>query len=72
MSKEILLNHDDIRHPVGICDVIEKEFQARDMDLHRHEALDVTDDFKKGVRRITVKNTKYFGIGDVPWHKGDK
>jgi len=69
MSKEIILNHKDIQHPVGICDVVEREFQKRDMDIHRHEALEVTDDFDKGVRKITVKNTKYFTIGKVPWHR---
>jgi hypothetical protein len=69
LSTEIILKHKDIEHPVGICDVTEREFKKKDMDIHVNEVTEVTDDFQKGVRRLTVKNTKYHFINSVPWHR---
>jgi hypothetical protein len=66
---EIIVNHDSIRDPQSITDVMEREFKARDMDIHRHEVTHLEDDHKKGVRKITIKNTKYFMMPQVPWKR---
>jgi hypothetical protein len=66
---EIIISHDKIRDPQSITDVMEREFKAKDMDIHQHEVTHLEDDHKRGVRKITVKNTKYFTVGDVPWRK---
>src|SRR4030065_321730 len=34
--------------------------KKHELNIHRHEATDIEDDYKKGVRRIKIKNTRYF------------
>ena len=60
---EILVKHSDIEHPDKITQEMVKKFKEKDLDLHVNEVTDLEDDFKKGVRRIKVKNTRYFFMG---------
>lgn len=69
MSKEIIVEHKDISNPQSITQVMEKTFKDNDLDIHKHEVEILEDDHRKGLRHLQVKNTKYFSIGDIPWHK---
>ena len=57
---EIIIPHNDIGSPDKITKEMEKKFKEHDLNIHRHEVTDIEDDYKKGVRRIKVKNTRYF------------
>lgn len=72
MAKEIKIDHKDIMDPQTITDINEALFEANDMDMHVNEMVKFEDDHKKGVRHITVKNTKYFNVPEVPWLKKKK
>jgi len=69
MSKEILIPHGEISNSQTITEVTDRKFKEQGLDLHKDEVTDLDDDFKKGVRKLTVKNTKYFYFPDIPWHK---
>jgi len=69
MTKEIILDHKDIEDPQTITQVTKNAFESKGLDLHRHEVENIDDDFKNKKRRLRIKNTKYFAIGNVPWHK---
>lgn len=60
MPKEIIVNHDDIRDPQTITQIMKNKFMEHDLDTKVNEVEVLEDDEKKGVRRILVKNTKYF------------
>jgi hypothetical protein len=67
MSKEILIDHKDIADPQTITAVNEKKFKEAGLDMHKNEVDALEDDHKKGVRRLKIRNPKYFG----PWrHRG--
>ena len=63
MPKEIVVPHKDLADPSTITQVNEKMFKDNDLDIHRHEVQDITDDFERKVRRYKIKNTKYFDMG---------
>lgn len=67
MATEILIPHKEIANSQTITEVMEAKFKEKDCDIHTHEVTHLEDDFKKGVRKIEVKNTKYFFIKDIPW-----
>ena len=69
MAKEIVISHDKINNPQTITQVMESEFKKHDVNIHQHEVTDLDDDYNKGVRKLTVKNTKYFTVPDLPWKK---
>ena len=69
MSKEISIKHDEIQDPQTITGIVENKFKEYGLDIHRHEVEDLQDDFKKGIRKLKIKNTKYYAIGRVPWHE---
>jgi len=66
---EIIINHNEIANPQTITDVMERKFQAKGLNIHVNEVTDLQDDHKKGVRKITVKGTKYFMMPQVPWKR---
>jgi len=41
---------------------MEKKFKEKDLNLHVNEVKELSDDHRKGIRRLQVKNTKYFFI----------
>lgn len=63
MSKEIRIPHSKIQNSQTITREMEREFEARDLNLHVHEVEQMDDDFKRGERILKVKNTKYFVMG---------
>lgn len=66
-DKEIIIPHDEIGNSQTITDVNIRKFKERGLDIHKHEVVDLTDDHSKGVRRLKIRNVKYFG----PWrHRG--
>lgn len=69
MAREIKINHKDIQDPQKITGVTKDAFKNEGLNIHTHEVQDLQDDFGKGVRILQVKNTKYFSIGKIPWHK---
>ena len=69
MSKEIIVEHKDIANSKTITNVMENIFKATGLNIHKDEVEILEDDHRKGIRRLQVKNTKYFSVGDVPWHK---
>ena len=60
MSKEINIPHSEIKDNQTITQVMEQKFKEQDLNLHVNEVEDMQDDHKKGIRRLRVKNTKYF------------
>jgi len=69
MPKTIRLQHDRISNPQSITEETTKAFRHNDVDIHTHEVTSIEDDFKRGERVLTVKNTQYYSVGDIPWHK---
>lgn len=69
MSREVIIEHGEISNPQTITQVMERKFEANDLDLHKHEVEVLEDDRRRGVRRLRVKNSKFFTIGEIPWHK---
>ena len=63
MSKEIVINHDEISNSQTITEVNIRKFREKGLDIHQHEVQSIEDDHKTGKRYIKVKNTKYYG----PW-----
>lgn len=64
--REIIINHSDIKDSKTITNVIENKFKENGLDIHRHEVEILEDDNRKGIRRLQVKNSKYFLV-KVPW-----
>ena len=60
MAKEVRVPFSKLRDPQTITSEMEAEFDARGLDMHRHEVESLEDDHKKGERVLKVKNTKYF------------
>ena len=60
MSKELIIPHSEIKDNQTITGVMERKFKEQGLDLHVNEVEDMQDDHKKGMRRLRVKNTKYF------------
>ena len=60
MSKELIIPHSEIKDTQVITGVMERKFKEQGLDLHVNEVEDMQDDHKKGVRKLRVKNTKYF------------
>ena len=60
MSKELIIPHSEIKDNQTITGVMERKFKEQGLDLHVNEVEDMQDDHKKGIRRLRVKNTKYF------------
>ena len=69
MSTEIIIPHENIRNSQTITHVMHTEFQSRGLNMHVNEVDRLEDDFKKGVRVLTIKSTKYFTVPDLPWLK---
>jgi len=67
--KEIRLKHEKISDPNTITEVTTKAFEKEGLNIHINEAESVEDDFRKGERILKIKNTKFFVIGDIPWHQ---
>ena len=65
MAREIVIPHSEISNSQTITDVQERIFKEHDVDMHKNEVDRLEDDHKKGVRVLTIRNTKYFG----PWSK---
>ena len=60
MSKELIIPHSEIKDTQAITGVMERKFKEQGLDLHVNEVEDMQDDHKRGVRKLRVKNTKYF------------
>lgn len=63
MSKEIIISHEEIKNPQEITQVNIRKFKEADLDIHVNEVDRLEDDHKKGVRILTIKNTKYHFMG---------
>lgn len=63
MTVEIEIPHDEIRDPQTITGRNIRAFKEKGLEIHRHEVTDLQDDFKRKVRVLKVKNTKYFDMG---------
>lgn len=64
---EFSVPHDDLQDPQAITPRIAQEFEKLGLDIHKHEVHTVEDDPRTRTRHVTVKTTKYFLVGDVPW-----
>ena len=69
MPKELLVQHNEIQNSQTITQVMERKFKEKDVNIHLNDVVDIQDDFKKGIRKISIKNSKLFFMGDVPWKK---
>lgn len=69
MSKEILIDHKEIQNPQTITQTVVNKFKEQGLDVHMNEVRVLDDDYKKGVRKLEVVNTKYFSVGNIPWKK---
>lgn len=66
---EIKIPMDRIQDSQEITPVMEQTFKDNGVNLHVHEVKNISDDFKRGVRILDVKATKYFSVPDLPWRK---
>ena len=66
---EIKIPIEKIQDSQTITPVMEKTFKDNGVNIHTHEVKNVTDDFKRGVRVLDIKATRYCFIGNIPWHK---
>lgn len=69
MPKEILIPHSEIENSQSITQVMDRKMKEKDLNIHINDVVSLEDDFKKGIRKIEVKNSKLFFIGDVPWKR---
>lgn len=69
MPKEIIIPHSELSNSQTITQVMDAKFKEHDVNIHMNDVIDLQDDFKKGVRKIEVKNSKLFFMGDIPWRK---
>ena len=69
MSKEIRLKHEAISDSQTITQVTTEAFEKEGLNIHVNEVENLEDDFNKGERILKIKNTKFFVIGNIPWHK---
>lgn len=60
MAKEIRIAHDQLGNSQTITQAMEREFEARGLNLHVHEVEQMDDDFKRRERVLKIKNTRYF------------
>lgn len=60
MAREILIPHEEISDPQKITQVMVRKFKEQGLNIHVHEVEELEDDFKKAVRKLKIKNTKYF------------
>lgn len=60
MSKEVVIDHEEISNSQTITDVMERKFKEKDLDIHVNEVEELRDDHDKGVRVLKIRNTKYF------------
>lgn len=63
MSREIQINHSEIKNPQEITKVVARKFKEQGLNHHVHEVIKLADDFSKGVRHLKIRNTKYFFQG---------
>ena len=69
MSKEFRLKHEAISDSQTITQVTTEAFEKEGLNIHVNEVENLEDDFNKGERILKIKNTKFFVIGNIPWHK---
>lgn len=63
MGKDILIPHDEIQNPETITQRTVRAFRESGLDIHKNEVDRLEDDHAKGVRRLTVRNVRYFDLG---------
>ncbi len=71
MAKELLIPHSEISNSQTITQVMDRKMKEKDLSIHLNDIVDLQDDFKKGIRKLSVKNTKIFFMSNTPW-KGMK
>ena len=69
MAKEVRIKHDDIQDNQTITKVMTDKFKEQDLDIHRHEVEKIDDDYGTKERVLRIKNTQYFSVPELPWHK---
>lgn len=67
-NKELIIDHAEISNSQSITPVMERKFKERNMDIHMHDVVDIQDDFRKGIRKVEVRQRLHHFIGDIPWH----
>ncbi len=60
MPKEVRLKHDELGDSQTITGIMERKFKEMGLDLHRHEVVDLVDDFGNKERVLKIKTTRYF------------
>jgi hypothetical protein len=60
MARELRLKHDELGTSQTITQIMEERFKREGLDLHRHEVLELEDDWKRKERILKIKTTKYF------------
>lgn len=69
MARELILDHQEISNPQTITKVMEDRFKDEGLNIHTHEVTKIEDDFRQKRRRVMIKNTKFFTVGDIPWKR---
>lgn len=64
-DRDIILPHSEIGNSQTITERNVRAFSEAGLDIHKNDVVALEDDFKKGERRLKVRNVKYFG----PWSK---
>lgn len=63
--KEIRIPHSEIQNAQTITRRNVRAFREADLDIHRHEVIEIADDHRRGERVIRIQDRKFFG----PWKK---
>ena len=69
MAKEVRIKHDYIQDTQTITKTMTDEFKKQGLDVHRHEVESLDDDYGTKERVLKIKNTQYYSVPDIPWHK---
>lgn len=64
-DKDIVIPHGEIANSQTITDRNIRAFGEAGLDIHKNDVVELEDDYRKGERRLKVRNVKYFG----PWSK---
>lgn len=67
MAKELIIPHNELSDSQTITQVMDRKMKEKGLNIHINDVVDLQDDFKKGVRKIEVKNSKLFFMPKAPW-----
>jgi hypothetical protein len=61
--KELSIPHRELDNPQTITQRTQRAFAEADLDIHRHEVVELVDEFSTQRRIYKIRNVKIFDMG---------